>query len=415
MALVDRVKNILLTPKSEWDVIAGETTATGDLIKGYVAPLAAIPAVCGFIGGSLIGFSGFGISYRTPILTGLTMAILGFVMSIISVFIVSFIVNALAPTFAAEKNESQAMKVTVYAFTASWVGGVFSMIPALGMLAVLAALYGIFLMYLGLPKLMKCPEDKAIGYTAVVIIAAIVVSVILSTIVAAVGGLGMGAAGMMGGMGSSSRSAKVEIDPNSSLGKLEGFGKKMEEAGKKMEAAQKSGNQEEAAKAAMSALGTALGGGKSVDPLDIEKLKPFVPETFAGLAKKSSKAEKAGALGIMVSKAEARYADEAGGKRVELEVSDVGGAGGMLAFAGWAMVQGEKQDEYGSEKTGKVDGRLIHEKVRKDGRNEYNIVLGERFIVTAKGQGVDINTLKSAVAGLDLGKLESMKNEGVKQ
>jgi hypothetical protein len=79
------------------------------------------------------------------------------------------------------------------------------------------------------------------------------------------------------------------------------------------------------------------------------------------------------------------------------------------------MVQGEKQDEYGSEKTGKVDGRLVHEKSRKDGRNEYNIVLGERFIVTAKGNGVDLNTLKSAVAGLDLGKLEAMKNVGVQK
>ena len=120
-------------------------------------------------------------------------------------------------------------------------------------------------------------------------------------------------------------------------------------------------------------------------------------------------------MGIMVSKAEARYADDGGAKSVDLEVSDIGGAGGMIAFAGWAMVQGEKQDEYGSEKTGKVDGRLVHEKSRKDGRNEYDIVLGERFVVSAKGNGVDLNTLKSAVAGLDLSKLESMKDEGVKK
>jgi len=64
MALVDRVKNILLTPKTEWPVIAAETTSTADLLKGYVAPLAAIPAICGFIGGSLIGYGGFGLSSR---------------------------------------------------------------------------------------------------------------------------------------------------------------------------------------------------------------------------------------------------------------------------------------------------------------------------------------------------------------
>ena len=181
-----------------------------------------------------------------------------------------------------------------------------------------------------------------------------------------------------------------------------------------MEAAQKSGNQDEAAKAAMGMFGAALGGGKSVEPLGIDQLKPFVPESFAGLPKKSSKAEKTGAMGIMVSKAEARYGDDSG-KNVHLEVSDTGGASGMMMFAGWAMVQGEKVDEYGTEKTGKVGGRLVHEKVRKDGRNEYDVVIGERFVVSAKGNGVDLNTLKGAVSGLDLGKLEGMKDVGVQK
>ncbi len=414
MALVDRVKNILLTPKTEWPVIDGEKSTTAELMTGYVAILAAIPAICGFIGGSLVGYGAFGVSFRTPIVAGLSIAIFGYVMSFVSIIIVSQIINALAPTFGAQKNLPQATKVAVYAFTAAWIGGIFTILPAMSILGVLTSLYSIYLLYLGLPLLMKNPEDKSIGYTAVVVIAAIVVSIIIGAIAAAVGGLTGASRGMFGDIGSSRSASNVTIDPDSKLGKLEAFGKKMEEAGKKMEAAQKSGNQEEAGKAAVAMLGTALGGGKTVEPVDIEMLKPFVPETFAGLGKKSSRAEKAGALGIMVSKAEARYADESG-KRVELEVSDVGGAGGMLAFAGWAMVQGEKQDEYGSEKTGKVDGRLVHEKTRKDGRNEYNIVLGERFIVTAKGNGVDLNTLKSAVAGLDLGKLEAMKDVGVQK
>ena len=285
---------------------------------------------------------------------------------------------------------------------------------SLSPLALLAGLYGIYLLYLGLPRVMKCPEDKAIGYTAVSIVVMIVIGVVVAVVMTAVGLGGRMSGGMFGDAGSSSHASRVVIDKDSNLGKLEAFGKKMEEAGKKVEAAQKSGNQEEAMKAAMSGLGVALGGGKAVDPLDIDQLKPFVPETFAGLPKKSSKAEKAGAMGITISKAEARYAD-ASGKQADLEVSDTGGAAGWMAFAGWAMVQGEKEDEYGSEKTSKAGNRLVHEKTRKDGRNEYNIVLAERFIVTAKGNGVDLNTLKSAVAGLDLGKLEAMKDVGVQK
>lgn len=414
MAMVDRIKNILLTPKTEWPVIAGESSSTTDLLKNYVAPLAAIPAICGFIGGSLIGYSAFGVSFRTPIVAGVALAIFSYVMSFISVIVVGHIINALAPTFGAQKDLPQATKVAAYSFTAAWLGGIFSIMPALSLLGILTALYSIFLLYLGLPVLMKNPQEKSIGYTAVVVIAAIVLSIIIGVVGGAVGGMTGATRGMFGDAGSSSSASNVTIDKDSTLGKLEAFGKNMEQAGKKIEAAQKSGNQEEAMKAAMSGLGAALGGGKAVDPLAIELLKPFVPETFAGLPKKSSSAEKAGAMGITISKAEARYGDGTG-KSAELEVSDTGGAAGWMAFAGWATVQGEKEDQYGSEKTSRVGGRLVHEKSRKDGRNEYNVVLGERFIVTAKGNGVDLNSLKSAVAGLDLAKLEAMKEVGVQK
>jgi hypothetical protein len=187
----------------------------------------------------------------------------------------------------------------------------------------------------------------------------------------------------------------------------------MEASNKKMQAAEKSGDQKAQVAAAMEGLGTLLGGGKRVDPIGIEQLKPFVPETFAGLPKKSSSAEKTGVAGLNVSKAEARYSDGAQ-KNVTLEISDTGGASGLLGLAGWVGVQGEKEDDRGTERTAKVDGRLVHEKVSKTGgTNEFGVVLGDRFVVSATGNGVGIGDLKTALAQLDLGKLESMKDVGV--
>ncbi|MGH7185048.1 MAG: Yip1 family protein [Pseudomonadota bacterium] len=408
MNIVDRVKNILITPKTEWDVIAAESTPPAALTTGYVLLLALIPAVCGLIGTSIIG-GFFGV--RMSILWGISSAVMQLVFAVVGVFILAFIIDLLAPTFGGQKNFAQAFKVAAYSYTPGWVAGVFLILPLIGWLAQLLGLYGIFLLYLGLPKLMKSPEDKAVPYTVVVIVAAIVVSVVLFALTSGVGLLFGGAALLTGAAGRSAPS--VTFDKDSNLGKLEDFSKKMEAAGKKMEAAQKSGDASQQAAAAMEALGSALTGGVKIDPIGIEELKPFIPETFAGLPKTSSRAEKSGIASLMVSKAEAVYSD-AGGKRVALEITDTGGASGLVSLAGWAGVMGEKEDDSHLERTRKEGDRIVHESVSKrGGANKYGVILASRYVVSASGSGVDLGTLKSGVNGLDLRKLESMKNAGV--
>jgi hypothetical protein len=199
------------------------------------------------------------------------------------------------------------------------------------------------------------------------------------------------------------------------MGKLEGFGKQMEEAGRKMEAAQKSGDPNKQMQAAMEGLGTVLGGGKRFEPVGIEVLKPLAPEKFAGLPRTSVSAEKGGPAGLQMSKVEAEYGDGAG-KRVELEVTDTGGAGGLLGLAGWMNVQGEKETGDRIERTRREGGRMVHEEVSKrSGDGTFTLVLGDRFIVSAQGHGVPIDAVKSAVGSLDLAKLESMKDAGAQK
>lgn len=190
MNIVDRVKRILMSPTTEWPVIAAETTPTQTLITGYVLPLAAIAAVAAFIGQSLIGMSFMGSTYRTPVGTGLGIAVWAVIMAVISVFVCAYVINAFAPTFGATKSDAQALKVAAYSFTPVWVLGVLQILPVLGILSILGALYAVYLMYLGLRIVMQAPEDKAIGYTAVVIIVVIVVYFVL----AAIGGMMFAAA-----------------------------------------------------------------------------------------------------------------------------------------------------------------------------------------------------------------------------
>jgi hypothetical protein len=243
--LVERVKRLLISPATEWDVIDGEKAETSTLLAGYVLPLAGISAAAGFVGSAIIGQSlplvGY---YRVSIPLALTAAVFTLCMAVVTVFVISFIVNTLAPTFAAQKDSGQALKVAVYTYTPAWVAGVAQLLPFGSSLFLIAgAFYSIYLLYLGLPRLMKSPADKAIAYTATVIVCAIVLSIVIAVMSAVVVGTGAVGAGLFGGGASSAPAASITFDPDSPLGKLEQLGKGLEESGRKIEAAEKSGDQ----------------------------------------------------------------------------------------------------------------------------------------------------------------------------
>ncbi|HEX7758028.1 MAG TPA: Yip1 family protein [Caulobacteraceae bacterium] len=176
--MIQRIQNILLKPKDEWVVIDGEAATPQSLMVGYACILAAIPAVAGFLGQFLFTHSLVG---------GLIFAVLGYVLSLAAVFVESIIINALASSFDATANPTQALKAAVYANTAAWVAGVAGVIPILGGLVALAGFaYSCYLLYLGLGVVMKAPADKSVGYTAVSIIAYIVLFGVAFWITAAV-------------------------------------------------------------------------------------------------------------------------------------------------------------------------------------------------------------------------------------
>src|SRR5229473_1711249 len=114
MNIVARVKNILATPKTEWDVIAAEPAPPKDLVLGYVLPLAALAAICGFISSAIIGTTLFGTTVRMAMGFAIAMLIYQLVMAIVAVLVVGFIIDALAPSFGGQKNLNQAIKVAAY-------------------------------------------------------------------------------------------------------------------------------------------------------------------------------------------------------------------------------------------------------------------------------------------------------------
>ncbi len=184
MGLVDRVKNILLKPREEWSVIDTEPATVASLYTGYILPLAAIPPICHAIGSAVFGLRlPFVGTWRTPIGSAVTSAVVMYVLTLVGVYVLALIIDNLAPTFSGTKNQVQALKVAAYSYTAAWVVGIFSLLPALSILGLLG-IYSLYLLYLGLPVLMKSPPEKAFGYTAVVIIVGIILSIIIGVVAA---------------------------------------------------------------------------------------------------------------------------------------------------------------------------------------------------------------------------------------
>ena len=192
MNLVERAKRMLLTPKTEWEVVDAEPTTVSELYTQYIIPLAAIGPIAQVIGYALVGvhipFSG--VTYRTPIGRAVVAALIGYILSLIGVFILAMIIDMLAPSFGGTTNRMQALKVAAYSSTAAWLAAIFAIVPGLSILGILG-LYSIYLLYVGLPILMKSPADKAGSYTVVVILVAIVLFFLIGVV---------GSRVMMGGM-----------------------------------------------------------------------------------------------------------------------------------------------------------------------------------------------------------------------
>jgi hypothetical protein len=181
MALFDRAKNILLSPKTEWQTISMETETPHSLLMKYVIPMALIPAIALFIGYGFIGFDVI-VARISGISWGVEMAVISFISSIIGYYVSTYVIDGLAPNFGSEKNIGKSAQLVAYSYTAFWVAGIFYILPSLAILGLLG-LYGLYLLYIGLPVLKKTPADKQVGYIVVSIIVIIVVVFVIQLII----------------------------------------------------------------------------------------------------------------------------------------------------------------------------------------------------------------------------------------
>ncbi len=374
-SLIERAKNILLQPQSEWDRIAGESADVGKLYTGYVLPLAALAAIASFVGLSVLGISAFGVTVRVPMVAGAVGAVIQVVMGLVGVYVLALITNALAPNFGSQQDVGQAHKLAVYGSTASFLAGVFAIFPPIAMLSLLG-LYSLVLLYIGLPRLMKTPEAKRVGYLVTVIIVAIVIGIVMG----AVAGAARGAMGGLGGyqLGQTAPSQQAPLEGQVTLpgggtvdlSELEKMGQAMQQ-----------------------------GGGAAIDPMRLqEQLPQTLPGGFA-LASASS----ASAMGT--AQAEGVYRN--GDAGLTVTVVHMGAMGGIAAMAGAMNVQENRQDADGYARTQTIDGRMFTEEMSNSGGSVKYGVVGHGVAVTVEGTGgVTMDQARAAVETIGVQRLE---------
>ncbi len=401
--IIERIKNILLTPKVEWPAIASDPASAASIYQGHVLLLAAVSALAGWLAwaflGSISNAFGFGSNFF------LVSAILSFVLTFAAVFVSAWLADTLAPKFGGGKDPLQALKTVAYSWTASWVASIAAIVPVIGwLIAIAGAIYSVYLFYLGCQQTLKIPADKAVGFTAAVIILTIVLMFVVSSITSSVAGMiagrslaGRTAAGVEAAVAAAAEAAKA--------------------GGTSADTARASAIAAAAGTAAVTAALGALAGQSAAvphDALPADDLKSFLPDSIGNMKRATLSVSRNPAMGMQISKGEASY-DAGDGNRIELSVVDTGGASGFLALAGAAVAMGDQETETdnGFNRTRRAGSRWFHEEW--DGaskRGEYSVFVADRFIVKAEGDAASFEQIKGVVDGVDLARLESLKDSG---
>ncbi len=393
--IVARAKAILLSPDTEWPIIAAEPASTGGLYTGYIMILAAIPPLATFLHGILFGYGMLGFHYHPSFFGALTSAIVSYALTLGGTFVLAVIVAALAPTFQGQNSQIQALKLVAYANTAVWLAGVFNLIPGLGLLSIVG-LYGLYLFYRGLPVLMQSPPAKSLPYTVVIFISVVIIALVVGRLTLALGYGGAfggysaaasGDYGVPGGSGFAAGTLTTPAGHSVQLDKLAALG------------------------AAFSNPGKPNPDGTPAGSTPAATLKTLLPSALpGGLARTDFSSGGGQIAGIGGSTATATYGT--GGHEVTLTVVDMGAMGALAGAAGAFGISGEKETPTSYSHVTQKDGRTIAEEYDSESRHgTYTVIVANRFMVNAEGSQLTMDDLHNAGGTIDLAQLEAMAHE----
>jgi len=459
MSLIARVKNMLVKPTQEWGVIEIEETSPLELYTGYAMLLAAIGPLATLVERSFIGA-------QVPVSRAMIQSILlTYVIGLVGVYLLSVIINVLAPAFGGTKDSTQALKVAVYSLTAAWVGGLFMLVPVYSALMLFTSLYSAYLLYRGLPILMRLPQRRAFGYTMAVVISTLVIGVGFSMISGVLGGSFVTSPVAVTPDSTSERTAKnpespeTGVVPSTVQQSLEPTPEKSPEVASTdipapANSSESAGGDQQSSEAAMptnegqqpSGIAEAIPESqqpinqteppktsevatKNVEqvaslikdnvpkegvPIDFKQLKTLLPALIAGMPRVDDRGRRTEFMGVALSEYKGTYPTSAGGS-ITVAIVDAGDTLSTLRLPAFSWVAGESAIDHksgtGFERTTTYQGLKAYEKYdTANPASEMAVLVNSHAGVSLQGYNVTMKELQTVMAAIDLSKLAAMRN-----
>lgn len=392
--LIERIKGILLRPKEEWPKIAAEPATVASLYSDYIVYVAAVPPVCTLVGSLIFGYGFGGVTYRPSLFGALWTALLQYGLALGGVYVFALIIDALAPRFGGTPDRVNALKLAAYSATASWIAGIFTLVPVLGFLTILG-LYSLYLLYTGAPVVMRLAQDRAMGFTGAIIAVGLVIGIVMSLILAAL----MPHPTMLK---SDNATGKISLPGGITfdMDKVQEASKRLEKIAKEREA------QTSEAKPRSDSEADETPGDSA--PIATQALKALLPASLpGGFARTDVSTSDAGAAGFSFAGAKGVYGK--GDTTITVSLMDMGVMGAFAALGSAFGINSAEETETSYSKVGQEDGRMTMEEFnRETGSGHYSTIVGDRVMVEAEGSGTTMEQLKAAVNAIDLASVAAL-------
>lgn len=150
------------------------------LIINYVAVLASIPFIATLIG-DLWYFA-----YRGAYGYAFVVAVATYVLDVAAVYVIGMIIWKLGPNFGTTTDQAKATLLASLVYTPVFLISILTIIPFIGWITFLGLLYGLYVLYLGLPIMLNTPQGKEITYIVAIVVVAIIVYVVIGAILGAI-------------------------------------------------------------------------------------------------------------------------------------------------------------------------------------------------------------------------------------